>query len=109
MAKKKVTAVIKLQVAKHMDPSLSEEIDEVIQMLVDADEILAATAIEDAKDAAEGLTGSQRDRVDHHIAMAEWQMYRAQLWLDMGKPANAIDAYRLAWTHAQLALKFAGC
>jgi len=69
---------------------------DVIGMLVQADEGLARTAIDDAISAG----GDAKE-----IGRAEGEMTKAVDEFGKGKPDKAIDHYKKAWEHAQKAMK----
>jgi len=79
---------------------------DIIEKLVQADEGLAKTAIDDAK-ATPVTDPKKQDKVDKEIAKAEDELAKAEDKLNEGKPDKAIDHYKKAWEHAQHAIKHA--
>ena len=78
----------------------------IIKKIVQADEGLAKTAVDDAK--ATAVTDPKnQDKVDKEIAKAEDELAKAEDKLNEGKPDKAIDHYKKAWEHAQHAIKHA--
>ncbi len=71
------------------------DVQSVIDALVGADEVLAATAIADAIEQG----GNERD-----IARAEAEMVKGEADVAAGKPDKAIDHFKRAWQWAQKAL-----
>ena len=79
---------------------------DIIKKLVQADEVLAKTAVDDAK-ATPVIDPQNQDKVDREIAKAEEELAKAEDKLNEGKPDKAIDHYKKAWEHAQQAIKHA--
>jgi hypothetical protein len=79
---------------------------DIIKKLVQADEGLAKTAIDDAK-ATTVTDPKKQDKVDKEIANAEEELVKAEDELNKGKPDKAIDHYKKAWEHAQKAIEHA--
>jgi cell fate (sporulation/competence/biofilm development) regulator YlbF (YheA/YmcA/DUF963 family) len=80
--------------------------DMAILKLVEADQELAKTAIDDAS----GMTVNDPDnqeKVDFEIKKANQDYERAKKETTKNHPDKAIDFYRSSWHHAQLAIKFA--
>jgi len=80
----------------HVDGPAETDAQAVIDVLVDADQTLAATAIADAVAAG----GDAR-----YIEKAEQQMTAALDDVARGEPDKAIDHYKSAWRYAQKALE----
>jgi len=74
----------------------------VLENPSEAEELIAKTALEEA----EAYLGTDK-KVDHHILIAEQEFANAEEKLARGQPDKAIDHYRKAWEHAQLALYLA--
>lgn len=91
---------------KHYDPEIVDNIQEVIDDLVKADEQLTKIAIEDAKNTQVEDPKKQK-KVDHEIEKAEEKLDKAYEKLDKEEPDKAIDHFKKAWRHAQLAMKHA--
>lgn len=94
-----VSKIVDLQVA--VCPT-----SDIIKKLVQADEGLAKTALDDAK----GTTVAdpkKQDKINKEIAKAEEELVKAEDELNKGKPDKAIDHYKKAWEHAQKAIKHA--
>jgi len=98
-------AIRKLEVAKRIDPAVGEELEPAIGKLTEADDMLATTAINDAKNTSVQNPEYQKI-VDRHIAKAEKEMEKARKYQE-DKPALAINHFKLAWIHAQIAIKSA--
>ena len=99
-------AIRKLEAAKKSDPTIGEELELAISKLTEADDMLATTAINDAKNTSVQNPEYQKI-VDRHITKAEKEMEKAHKYLE-DKPALAINHFKLAWIHAQIAIKSAG-
>jgi len=84
---------------KKTPDSVEDACNEAIEKLVKANEMLAKKSIEDAK----AYLGTSR-QVDHHISIAEKEFASAQEKLARGQPDKAIDHFKKAWEHAQLAI-----
>ncbi len=78
----------------------------VINDLVDADKLLAKTAIEDAKNTPV-LDPKKQKKVDHEITKAEEEFSKALEEISKDKPDKAIKKFEKAWEHAQHAIKHA--
>ena len=98
-------AIRKLEVAKRIDPTVGEELGPVIGKLTEADDMLATTAINDAKNTSVQNQEYQKI-VDRHITKAEKEIEKAHRYRE-DKPALAINHFKLAWIHAQIAIKSA--
>jgi len=48
-----------------------------------------------------------QEKVEKEIAKAEEELANAYAEIEAGNPDKAIDDFRKAWKHAQLAIKFA--
>ncbi len=97
--KKAVKYLQKLIKDKKVPDSVKDVCREVIDKLVTADELLAGTALEEAKT----YEGSDK-KVDKVIEKAEKELGKAEKELGKGKPDKAIDHYKKAWQHAQKAI-----
>jgi hypothetical protein len=96
------TAVKKIQellIHKDTPDSVEEACKETIDKIVKAEELIAKTALEEA----EAYLGTDK-KVNHHILIAEQEFANAEEKLARGQPDKAIDHYRKAWEHAQLAI-----
>lgn len=93
---KKIQELIK---HKETPESVKGACNEAIEKLVKASEMLAKKAIEEAK----GYLGTSK-QVDHHISIAEEEFESALEMLARGQPDKAIDHFKKAWEHAQLAI-----
>jgi hypothetical protein len=99
-------AVLKLEAAMKIDLTVKEEIKSVTEKLVDADKQIATVAINDAKDIV--VENALKKRiVNREIARAEEEKQKAEGYLDKDMPAIAIGHFKLAWIHAQTAIKIA--
>jgi len=99
-------AVLNLETAKRIDSTTEDEVGEVIDKLTKADKILAVTAIDDAKSIEVDNAWAKRI-VDWQIAKAEEELDKAYEYLDNDMPDKAITHFKLAWIHAQVAIKVA--
>jgi AraC-like DNA-binding protein len=78
----------------------------VIMKLVLADKILAEVAIQDAEDTS--IVNPKKDsKVKHHLKIATNYLERAKKDMTENNPDKAINDYKCAWHHAQLAIKHA--
>jgi hypothetical protein len=77
-----------------------------IEKLLDADKQLATVAINDAKNIVVE-NALKKKIVTREIARAEEEKQRAEGYLDKDMPAIAIGHFKLAWIHAQTAIKIA--
>lgn len=84
---------------KRTPNSVEDACKEAIEKLVKANEMLTKKSIEEAK----AFLGTSR-QVDHHISIAEKEFASAQEKLARGQPDKAIDLFKKAWEHAQLAI-----
>ncbi|AEA46073.1 vWA domain-containing protein [Archaeoglobus veneficus] len=91
---------------KHADAAIVDEVKTVIDKITKADELLALIAITDAKN-AEIVDPKFEKKVEQEIAKAEEELAKAYQALGADNPDKAIDHFKLAWKHAQLAIKFA--
>ncbi|MFC1787327.1 hypothetical protein ACFLY8_04785, partial [Halobacteriota archaeon] len=87
-------------------PEVLEEVQNVIDKLVEVDEMLATTAVQDAVNTPVEDPENQ-DQVDKDIAEAEEELAKAEEELGLGNPDKAIDHYKKAWENAQEAIKHA--
>lgn len=78
----------------------------VMLNLVKADKMLAKTAMGDAINTTVENPKNQ-DKVDRHIEKAKKEFKRAHKEENKGHPDKAIEFYKHAWHHAQLAIKHA--
>ncbi len=92
----------KLIRGKHTPDGVKTVCGAVIDKLVLVDKLLAEIALEDAQ----AYAGTS-DKVDREIAKSEAELVKAQEEADNGNYDNAIDHYKKAWKHAQLAIKHA--
>jgi len=97
-------AVVRLEMAQRIDPTIEGEVGEVIDKLTKADELLSITAIDDAK-SLEVEDPWEREIVDWLIARAEAALDKAYEYLDKDKPARAITRFEWAWIYAQVAME----
>ena len=93
--KKAVKSLLKIQ---KKDPSV--DVSEIIDAIVEVDRQLAENAI----DQANAFAGEKK--ADKHIEKASEAMDKAIEKLNDDKPNKAIDQYKKAWKHAQIAMKF---
>ena len=91
---------------RRMPEEVKEVFREVIDDLVSADEMLAKTAIEDAK-AIIVENPHKQGIINKSIEMAEDDMAKAYEEIDKGRPDRAIVRFGLVWEHAQHAIKIA--
>ena len=91
---------------KHAEPAITDDVEAVIDKIVKADEQLAIVAINDAKNTPVQDPKSQ-EKVEQEIAKAEEELANAYAEIEAGNPDKAIDDFRKAWKHAQLAIEFA--
>lgn len=80
--------------------------EKVIDDLVEADKLLAKTAIADAKNRPV-LDSKKQKKVDHEIAKAEEEFSKGLEEISKGRPDKAIKKFEKAWEHAQHAIKHA--
>ena len=99
-------AVLNLKAAERIDPTIEDEVGEVIAKLTKADKILSITAIDDAKSLEVENPWAKRI-VDWQIAKAEEELDKAYEYLDNDVAGEAIIHFKLAWIHAQVAIKVA--
>ena len=94
---------------KTSDPAIADDVLDVILRLVEADRLLAETALDDARVALNALEPGDKKakKVATEIASAEKELAKAQQDLDKGKFDKAIDGFKKAWERAQQALKAA--
>lgn len=78
----------------------------VIEILVRVDKELAKIAIEQAENATVLLSRNQH-KVDREITRAKQDIMKGKKEENKSRPDKAIDNYRKAWHHAQLAIKHA--
>ncbi len=91
---------------KHAEPAITDDVEAVIDKIVKADEQLAIVAINDAKNTPVQDPKFQ-EKVEQEIAKAEEELANAYAEIEAGNPDKAIDDFRKAWKHAQLAIEFA--
>ena len=91
---------------EHAEPAIAEDVEAVIDKIVKADEQLAIVAINDAKNTPVQDPKFQ-EKVEQEIAKAEEELANAYAEIEAGNPDKAIDDFRKAWKHAQLAIEFA--
>ena len=94
---------------KTSDPAIADDVLDVILRLVEADRLLAETALDDARAALDALElGDKRaKKVDKEIARAEKELAKAHQYLDKAKLDKYIDGFKKAWEHALHAIKVA--
>lgn len=91
---------------EHTDPAIVEEVRAIIKKLIKADEKLAVVAIFDVKNIP--LQDPKfNDKVDLEIIKAEEELNKAYQEVANNRSDKAIDNFKKAWEHAQLAIKFA--
>lgn len=78
--------------------------EKVINDLVEADKLLAKTAIEDAKNTPV-LDSKEHKKVDREITKAEEEFSKALEEITKDRPDKAIKKFEKAWEHAQHATK----
>jgi hypothetical protein len=78
----------------------------VIEILVRVDKELAKIAIEQAENATV-LDSKKQDKVDRETKRAKQDIMKGKQEENIQRPDKAIDDYRSAWHHAQLAMKHA--
>ena len=89
---------------RHADTAINDNIQATIDQLIRADNLLVKVAIYTAKNAT--IQSKFQKQFEHEISLAEKELTSAQANLSTDKQAQAIDSYREAWLHAQLAIKF---
>jgi parallel beta-helix repeat protein len=99
-------AVLKLEIAKRIDPSIEDEIEAVIDKLTNADKLLCIIAINDAK-SIDVENARKQKIVGREIAKAEERLDKAYEYLERDMPVQATTYFKLSWMHAQTAIKFA--
>ena len=99
-------AVLKLEAAMKIDHTVKEEIKSVTEKLVDADRQIAIVAINDAENIVVE-NALKKKIVTREIARAEEEKQKAEGYLHKDMPAIAIGHFKLAWIHAQTAIKIA--
>lgn len=77
-----------------------DQVQAAIDKLMEADEILAETAIEDAK-----ALESTDPKVIHEIEKAERELAKAKEDITKERYDRAVDHFKKAWRHAQHAIK----
>jgi hypothetical protein len=80
--------------------------EEVINDLLNADEVVARTIIDDAKN-TQVLDPDNQKKVDEEIEMAEEEFENALEEISKERPDKAIKNFENAWGHAQDAIKYA--
>ena len=84
---------------KDLSKIKSIDVSNIIELLVDADSILAQIAIDSVP------TDSEDDKVNMELDKANKEMEKAEAQLDKGKPDKAINHFKKAWEHSQHAMK----
>lgn len=97
--KKAVKYLQKLIKDKKTPDSVKDVCREVIDELVEADNLLAHIAYEEAQ------AYSGHKKVDKELAKCEKEFEKAEEEIAKGHPDKAIDHYKKAWEHAQKAIK----
>ena len=87
-------------------PELREAAQKAIDDLVNADRVIAITIMLDS-DVATAAKPNDQNKIDKEHATAEDEFAQGDSSRDAGDYDNAVQHYRKAWEHAQLALKFA--
>ena len=104
--KKAVKTLMGVIKKKDTPPDVAEVCNDVISMLVEADEQLAHAAFEDASAALEGISDPKvAKKVEKVLEKCDKEFEKAEEDLDKENYDKAIDHYRKAWKHAQKALK----
>lgn len=102
-AVKKLMGVIK---KKDTPPDVAEICDDIISMIVEADERLADAAFEDASVTLEEISDPKvAKKVEKELEKCAKEFEKAEEDLDKENYDKAIDHYKKAWEHAQKALK----
>jgi tetratricopeptide (TPR) repeat protein len=101
--KKAVKHLMKILKDKDETQAVKDEVLKVIGKLMKADELLAQTAIDDAK-----ALGSTDPKVIHEIEKAEEELDKAKEKITEEHYDHAVDHFEKAWKHAQHAIKKAG-
>jgi hypothetical protein len=84
---------------KRVPDSVKDACNNVILKLVNADWLLARTALEEAQ-----LEAGVSKKVDHQIALAEQKFQNSYDTIADGNYGGAIDCYRQTWEHALKAM-----
>lgn len=82
------------------------EIDEAISLIVEADKVLAQTAIDFAKSLTV-VDPDNQGEFDEQIFKAESELAKAEGFVSANEFKKAITHFKLAWKHAQNAIKIA--
>lgn len=82
------------------------EIREAIDLIVEADRVLAQNAVDFAKSLTV-LNPDNQDEFDEQILKAEEEMVKAESFVSANQFQRAITHFKLAWKHAQTAIKIA--
>ena len=94
--KKAVKKLMKEMKKKKFPEELVDDFNAVIAILVDADEMLAQTQLDDAR----AYPGAKQKEIEK----AEKEMTKAEKEIEKGKYDKAIDHYEKAWKHAGKAM-----
>jgi hypothetical protein len=103
-AVKELQKLLKDGEKKGIDPVLKQKAQDSIDLLVNADRVLAITIMLDAS-AATSDDVKKQDKVDKENEKSNKEFVKADGYRDEGKFDKAIDHYKKAWEHAQHAIK----
>lgn len=103
-AVKELQKLLKDGEKKGIDPELKQKAQDSIDLLVNADRILAITIMLDASSATTDDTKKQ-EKIDKENVKSNKEFVKADGYRDEGKFDKAIDHYKKAWEHAQHAIK----
>lgn len=90
---------------KGIDTSMKAAVQDSIDLLVNADRVLTITIMLDAASATSDKSNDQ-SKIDEENQIAEQEFTQGDAARDAGNYDGAIQHYRQAWNHAELALKF---
>ncbi len=99
-------AIIKLQTAKEIDPNIADKVKTITSKIIDADIKLTEKIIENAKDIINPhykCNNLSKTMLNN----AERKLKEARIFVDMDMPIQAINHFKLAWSHAQNAIQHA--
>jgi hypothetical protein len=103
-AVKELQKLLKDGEKKGIDPVLKQKSQDSIDLLVNADRVLAITMMLDASSATSDDTQKQK-KVGKENEKSNKEFVKADGYRDEGKFDKAIDHYKKAWEHAQHAIK----
>ncbi len=103
-AVKELQKILKDGEKKGIDPVLKQKAQDSIDLLVNADRVLAITIMLDASSATTDDTKKQ-NKIDKENVKSTKEFVKADGYRDEGKFDKAIDHYKKAWQHAHHAIK----